>query len=69
MWVQLFQHLLSSTSFVFSVFVRDINLPSLKLRSEYYRLKDEYIIAFSFCSYIVHIYPSQSQGRTSVESI
>lgn len=52
MWVQLFHHLLSLTSFGFSFFVRDIYLPSLKLRSEYYRLKDKYLITFPFA----HIY-------------
>lgn len=52
MWVQLFHHLLSLTSIGFSFFVRDIYLPSLKLRSEYYRLKGKYLIIFPFA----HVY-------------
>ena len=51
MWVQLVHHLLALTSFGFSFFVRDIYLPLIKLRSECYRLKDRYLIAFPF----VHI--------------
>lgn len=48
MRVQLFHYSLSLTSSGFSSFVRDIYLPSLKVRSEYDRLKDRYLIAFPF---------------------